>query len=44
VVGVLTRVIGTAGEDPRAAHEALLGVALDEQNLGAVGGVPQQDQ
>ena len=36
--------VGAAREDPGAAHEALLGVALDEQHLGTVGRVPQQDQ
>ena len=35
---------GAAGEDPGAAHEALLGVALDQQHLGPVVRVAQQDQ
>ena len=33
-----------AGEDPGAAHEALLGVALHEQHLGPVRRVAQDDQ
>src|SRR5215210_235336 len=37
VVGVLAGVHRAAREDPRAAHEALLGVALHEQHLGPVG-------
>jgi hypothetical protein len=42
VIGVLV-VHAAAGEDPRAAHEALLGIALHEQHFGAVGGVAQDD-
>ena len=41
VVGVLG-VHGAAREDPCAAHEALLRVALDEQHLGAVRRVAQE--
>ena len=44
VVRVLARVIRAAREDPGAAHEALLRVALNEQDLGTLGRVPQQDQ
>ena len=33
-----------AGEDPGAAHEALLGIALDEEHLRALGPVAQEDQ
>jgi hypothetical protein len=44
VVRVLAGLRRAAREDPRAAHEALLGVALDKQDLGAVRRVPQQDQ
>jgi hypothetical protein len=42
-VGVL-RVHRAAGEDPRPAHELLLGVALHEQDLGTAAGVPHDDQ
>ena len=35
VVGVLAGMHRAAREDPSSAHEALLGVALDEQDLGA---------
>ena len=44
VVGVLAGVIRAAREHPGAAHEALLRVALDEQDLGSLGRVPKQDQ
>jgi hypothetical protein len=44
VVGVLAGVHGATREDPGAAHEALLRVALDEQDLGALRRVPKQDQ
>src|SRR5215218_8269962 len=43
LVGVL-RGGGAPGEHPRAAHEPLLGVALDEQHLGTGVGVAQDDQ
>ena len=41
---VVVVVHGAAGEHPRAAHEALLGVALHEQDLRTAGRVAQQDQ
>jgi hypothetical protein len=44
VVGVLAGVERAAREDPGAAHEALLGVALDEQHLRAVRAVAEQDE
>src|ERR687895_659092 len=42
VAGVLG-VHGAAGEDPGAAHKALLRIALDEEHLRAVRRVPQDD-
>jgi hypothetical protein len=39
MIGVLARMHRAAGKHPGAAHEALLRVALDQQDLGALGRV-----
>ena len=41
---VVVRAGAASGKDPGAAHELLLGVALHEQHLGAIGAVAQEDK